>query len=1307
MPVKLFLSYARDDDEPFVKRLYESLKAKGFEVWFDRVSMPARALSFTQEIQDAVAASDRLVLVIGPRAVSSDYVAGEWRFAYFKALKCVNPILRLGDYDSIPEDLRGPHIEDFRTDAEFDLHLTALARQLSDDLPPLGKIVAVPELPAHYLEQRDRLGQLRDMLLADLSKPVVVSGAQIRIGVHGMAGIGKSLLAAALAHRPEIRRAFPGGVYWVTLGQDINPADLVDRQRKLARALEGKDDFTSVDGGKERLREILLDRTALLVLDDVWQRQHADAFNVIGPRCRLLLTTRDAGLVAVLASKETHYQVQLPTDVEARYILAIAARISEKELPPEAKDVISECGRLPLALAICGGMVRGRESGSGVPWRDLLEALREHDLEFLSAAHAGEEQHSNIWKAINVGLRALPENLRTRFAELAVFGLNTAAPEDAVATLWEHTAGLRSRESHKLLAEFVDRSLVQRPQEGRMVLHDLLHNFAGGMASKQFSSLEVLHQRLLDAYLMKCVDGWPSGPHDGYFLENLVHHLIAGGETDDAVALLTDLPWIETKCKVGLAFGLQEDYRQIIAALPEAQAELQEEERRKAEVARWTQKLIECAEQQRLPKQEEIPNSVEPRSDEQIDAESKRITENPTRLDRLNSFSGFVRREMYTLNEFGRAPGFVVQHAFNSAPTGSLRQSAIRSMALEGALMLRRRWPVSTPNKHNVALAQAAKGHSNALESIAITPDGRWAVSGSLDHTLRLWDLKAGICLRSFEGHSSAVLSVSVTPDGRQAVSASDDGTIRIWSLDSGICVRTLEGGIDGRGSVSMTANGRRLVSADYGTLRVWDAQLGICVRKIQGGIHGPSGVSVTADGLRAVSASPEGTMCLWDLESGDCLRTIENPTGCVSEVSITPDGRRAVSGGSDKTVQVWDLESGTCLRTLEGHTYDINSVSVTPDGRRAVSASFLTLRVWDLESGTCLSVLEGDTSQIWGVAVTSDGRRAVSASNDGTLRVWDLETGTDFCAPEGHRDWVWGVSITPNGLRAVSASGDQTLRVWDLETRSCLRTLEGHRDSVHSVSITADGLQAVSGSDDKTLRLWNLDTGVCLRTLGGHTHRVRSVCVTPDGYRAFSGSEDRTVRVWNLRPRTMHGLWQLVPESLKQQMLDIRAGRCLRTIKGHTYSVECVSATPDGRRAVSGSFQTLRVWDVESGVCLWTLEGHAYGLWSVDLTPDGRRAVSADYETVRVWDLEAGVCLRTVAGRQVRSVSVTRDGLRFVAGGDDQTLRLWDLESGACLAIAYLDAPCIAVAAAHHRIIAGTSRGEVLFFDLYRRDGR
>jgi NB-ARC domain len=62
---------------------------------------------------------------------------------------------------------------------------------------------------------------------ADLTKPVVVSGAAGRLGLQGMGGIGKSVLASALAHRPEVRRAFPDGVYWITLGQEISSPTLV------------------------------------------------------------------------------------------------------------------------------------------------------------------------------------------------------------------------------------------------------------------------------------------------------------------------------------------------------------------------------------------------------------------------------------------------------------------------------------------------------------------------------------------------------------------------------------------------------------------------------------------------------------------------------------------------------------------------------------------------------------------------------------------------------------------------------------------------------------------------------------------------------------------------------------------------------------------------------------------------------------------------------------------------------------------------------------------------------------------------
>jgi hypothetical protein len=94
----IFLSYARNDDEPFVKRLYEDLIRRGFDVWWNRKSMPSRNLTFHQEIRDAVAACDRLVLVVGPKAIVSDYVRQEWQFAWYQAEKVVTPILRLGDY---------------------------------------------------------------------------------------------------------------------------------------------------------------------------------------------------------------------------------------------------------------------------------------------------------------------------------------------------------------------------------------------------------------------------------------------------------------------------------------------------------------------------------------------------------------------------------------------------------------------------------------------------------------------------------------------------------------------------------------------------------------------------------------------------------------------------------------------------------------------------------------------------------------------------------------------------------------------------------------------------------------------------------------------------------------------------------------------------------------------------------------------------------------------------------------------------------------------------------------------------------
>jgi WD40 repeat protein len=741
------------------------------------------------------------------------------------------------------------------------------------------------------------------------------------------------------------------------------------------------------------------------------------------------------------------------------------------------------------------------------------------------------------------------------------------------------------------------------------------------------------------------------------------------------VDILCDIWLVEAKVRSGLLFELQEDYRLALDALPEMVSEVRARREQEEFTARWAADLIAYARQwterrERLERDEEVadpePRLPEPVSvcrmwtEEEIQAECRRISEKPTRLDRVRTFAQFVRSVSHGLSKFGSRPGFALQQAHGFARSGPVAAAAEAQVAagVDAALILEYGPFRPAPNPHP-ALLQTLDGHTGSVTSVSVTPDGGRAVSaGEGDMSLRVWDLATGACLRVLEGHEMGVNCVSVTPDGGRAVSGSGhytqakDRTVRVWDLATGACLRVLEGHRWTVYCVSVTPDGERAVSGDEHEIRFWDLATGRCLRVLEGHTDTVLSVNVTPDGGRAVSGSADKTLRVWDLATGTCLRVLEGHTDLVGSVSVTPDGRWAVSsGGWDKTLRFWDLATGVCLRVLEGHTDFVRSVSVTPDGRRAVSGSFDgTLRIWDLASGRCLRVLEGHPARVSGVSVTSDGGRAVSGCEDTTVRVWDLATGACLRPIEEPEASLSGVSVTLDWERAVSrGSSDGTLQVWDLATGRRLRVLEGHTSWVWSVGLTPDGGRAVSGSGDKTVRVWDLATGACLRVIEGHTDFVTSVSVTPDGRWAVSGSHDGTLRIW-----------------------DLATGQCLRVLENDGRWVKCVSVTPDGELAVSAgsSDGTLDVWDLGTGRHLRVIKAHWSGVDSLGVTLDGRQAVSVGYTTLQVWDLATGRCLRVLKGHTsgVENVSVTPDGGRAVSASYDRTIRVWDLVTGACL---------------------------------------
>jgi WD40 repeat protein len=293
------------------------------------------------------------------------------------------------------------------------------------------------------------------------------------------------------------------------------------------------------------------------------------------------------------------------------------------------------------------------------------------------------------------------------------------------------------------------------------------------------------------------------------------------------------------------------------------------------------------------------------------------------------------------------------------------------------------------------------EGNVGDVQSVAIAPDGRIALSGSKDNNLRLWDLASGSRTRTLTGHTSDVRSVAIAPDSRTAISGSSDRTLRLWDLASGTTIRTLLGHTDTINAVAIAPDGRTALTGGGDTsvlnsprdfiLRLWDLDTGNTIRTLPGHHEDVESVAIAPDGRTALSGSRDKSIRLWDLANGNTIRTFWHD-GFVTSVAFAPDGRTALSGCTDNRLRLWNLAGGDSIRTLTGHTSWVNSVAFAPDGRTALSGSDdKTLRLWNLSSGRTIRIFANyfDITGVKSVAIAPDGRTALSGGY--SLTLWPL----------------------------------------------------------------------------------------------------------------------------------------------------------------------------------------------------------------------------------------------------------------------------------------------------------------------------
>jgi WD40 repeat protein len=579
-------------------------------------------------------------------------------------------------------------------------------------------------------------------------------------------------------------------------------------------------------------------------------------------------------------------------------------------------------------------------------------------------------------------------------------------------------------------------------------------------------------------------------------------------------------------------------------------------------------------------------------------------------------------------------------------------------------------------------------GHDGAARTLAVTADGRRAVSGSDDLTVRVWDLERGTQLHCLRGHTDWIRAVAVSSDGRWAISTGDDQTMRIWDLESGTLSRMIDKLGDWPKALAVTPDaGYVLVAGDAQNIQLRMTENAKTVRVLKGHRGVVTAIVTTPDGKQAISASDDRTLKVWALDTGAELRTLRGHTARVVALAMARDGRSVVSASRDDTLRLWSLdelygsEAGTG-RVITSEAHAARSIALTPDGQSVIAGSDDgSIKIWNVDTGAHAQTLEGHTDWINGVATTPDAQRVVSASDDHTLKVWDLRSAEHRGERKGHADRVRAVTSSTNGRFAVSTSDDQKMRVWNLIDRTEILTCRGR--SHWPVALCYERGIIVSAAGDATLELLDFHTGAVKRVLSGHTDRIRAVIATADGRQIVSASDDRTIRVWDF---------------------DTGNIRCVTNTQRHW--TRALASTPDGNSLISGSDdRTLKVWDLRSGTELRTLRRHDARINSVAVSQDGRWVFSgSDDHLVKVWDLASGTEVMALKAHEakVNAVAMGLDGKHLYSACDDFTLRAWELPSGKLLATYTGDSPMLACASGQDRIvIVGDHTGRLHFLHL------
>jgi WD40 repeat protein len=1035
--------------------------------------------------------------------------------------------------------------------------------------------------PADFVERPE----LIEPVITALVDRDAISTVGLAAAFRGAGGYGKTTLARAVCHDPRIRRVFPDGILWVTLGE--RPENLIGSVEDLIYTLSReRPGFSSLDAAAAALADLLEPLRALIVIDDVWSATHLRPFLRGGPRCARLVTTRDRTVLPAAASV---VQVDAMQNEEALRLLAGGLPVEQR---PALERLAGRLGHWPLLLRLVNGVLRDR-CGHGQNLAGALlavgAALDRHGLTAFDVADP-EDRNRAVASTLAVSLDQLRPEARELFLDLAIFPEDVDAPFSALEKLWEDLAPI---DVEALCIRLHQLSLLSKADliQRCIRLHDVIRAF---LHRQRLPELPAVHRRFLAAGRRGIAGVWRDlPPEETYLWRYLSYHLEAAGFAEELATTVQDLAFLVARVAFGDPHGAEGDI---------VRAERLDPDNRTlralhAAFANAKHLLIPCQSLteivatflSRLTAVSELRDLV---------AAAAKCLPSPRLRARFPFPDSSDPALLRTLASFG---GQVNACCISADGSWLVTACSDGSVTLWDILLGSEVWAVQEPADVPVDGGDLPVRDSYA----ALSADGSTLLAADAEGTVRVWDIvtRVELCCLDVGGR---VVSAALSFDGRWGVCRSKSGMLRAFETPSGRIVLDAAVNSSPQGGCSLSAEGRLLLATLDKKLCLWDLKEAKLLRTWPAHDHYSTCCALSSDGTRTLSASDDGMALffdaatgselqrfkhgseiygcalsvhgdlavtvgdegamLWDIDTGAKLRSLVGHVGCGFSCAVNADGRLVATGGGDQTVKLWRdplIERGSAPPFLANLRRGATDAS---GNLLAAVVDDAALEIWDLRTGEQISCIQ-HPSAVMGCVLTPGADLAISVASDGGARIWDLKTGECAVLLEKGPP-LTGCALSPRGDRFVAAEDGGNgyyIRVWDVRQRKEIRCLLHGPSMRNRCRFSADGRFLLLASRECTVRMWDLSLNSGPQVVARHEDDVDGCAISTDGQLIASASRDRTVRLWDL------------------------AGKPLLVLEDTHPVLDC-AFQPGGKLLVSlssdiGVGSTLKVWDTETGL--------------------------------------------------------------------------------------------------------------------------